>query len=942
MLRKIVGMSLTVMATLVVVTTAVLAVPPHPDAIEQFKAQGVWEKKIAQLRGADSTCNARIAERQAETDKRAARTAALSDGEVDTMRALVILVDFPDFGYDSTSYNIPGGGQLNSTVAGTPAMFDSMLFTQRGIDTKYNPTGSMTEFYLQTSHGKLLIIGDVYGWYEMPQNYSWYVGNDDGLGAGGPILARHAATAAANAGVDFSLYANGSYQLPGFMVVHAGPGAETGAYGIWSHQGSMDISLVLNGVSVSAYAMDPEEMYNTLSSMGVFSHEWGHVLGLPDWYDVSYQGEGLGNFSLMAGGSWNNNGRSPALLDAVSRTSLSYTQAIPILQNTKNVPLAQVETGGPVYILNYSPTPPYKNEFWYVENRQKTGLFDSHLPGEGLLIYHYDSFGSQSNPARYKLALEQADGWDQLGVPVSGHNANGGDAGDPWPGTTNNRNFWDFSIPNAHLNADGAASKIGVLNISNSDSLMYAEMAVTYSKPWVVLSGDSVVMTDNAPGGDGDGILEQGETINMVVTVRNLAKQSFRPRCTVSVDQPGISFLTNNVMVGVDNVVNNVSLNPGTSYKTQPIIFQIPSSQWSTIATFTITVISDTVGSSNQNGTDRTYVSTMTYEKQIGLSQLLLVDDDNGRSDHSGYVDAFNTMGLLYDRWSKADSGSPTEDVLSGYSAVLWMTGSSLSGGTLTAVDVAAMKGYLDAGGNLSLASMKAASQLDALDSAFLADYFHVSLPGGSRSANHFRGLAGHPVGDSLRYRSADIAAIDSLTVVGSALPAFRGTNSANTIQYGISGVSYEGTYRTVFLSFAIEFIMDDAQASGFSPKTELLSRLINFLTLGSHTAVDDPSEPTALPGGFALEQNYPNPFNPSTVIEYTVNPGKLTVTNLSVYNVLGRKVATLVDAVQGPGTYRVEWDGRSSDGSRAATGVYMYRLTRGDNVESRKMLLLK
>jgi M6 family metalloprotease-like protein len=938
MLRKIVGLSLTLMAAMAVVSTTALAVSPHPDAIKQFKDQGVWEQKRAQLQAADSVTAVRIAERQAVAGTRPGlRTNALGEEAVDTMRTLIILVDFPDFKYNTPTYYPPGGGQIISSVAGTPAMFDSMLYSQRGIDSAYNPTGSMTEFYLETSYGKQLIIGDIYGWYTMEHNYSDYVGNDDGLGNGGPILAQHAAMAA-DSNVNFSLYADQYNTVPGFMVVHAGPGAETGAYGIWSHQGATDVPLILDGVSVGPYAMNPEEQGNTLSSMGVFAHEWGHVLKLPDLYDISYRGAGLGDFSLMAGGSWNNNGRSPALLDAYCRRTLNYTSYTTVDHNEKNVPLAQIETGGPVYMLGWTQANP-TNEYWLVENRQKVGLFDSYLPGEGLFIYHYDAYGNQSNPARYLLAMEQADGWNELGVPAPGHSVNGGDAGDPWPGSTTNRNFWDFSVPNSHFNSIDTASHVGVLNVSASDSIMYAELDITYGKPWVVLSGDSVVITDNTPGGDADGVLEQGETINMMVTVRNIARKAYRPRCTVSSDQPGIVFLQNNVQVGPEL---GYAFNPGTDYTTAvPIIFQIQASQWSTMATFTITIVSDTAIFSN----DRTYVNTLTYEKQIGVAQVLLVDDDNGQSAQIGYVDAFNSMGLMYDRWSKYDSGSPTVGVLSNYDAVMWMTGDENlegGGGKLTANDVAAMKGYLDNGGNLSLASEKAASQLTVLDPTFLANYFHVSLPGGSRSVNSFAGIAGNPVGGNLRYQSTNKIPIDSLTVLGPALPAFRATNVTNTIQYGICGATYDGSYRTVFLSLAIEFLKDYAQADGFSPKTELLTRLVNFLTLGSQTAVDDPTEPTLLPGGFTLAQNYPNPFNPSTVIEYAVNPGELTATNLSVFNVLGRKVATLVDAVQGPGTYRVEWDGRSSDGTRAATGIYMYRLTRGDKVETRKMVLLK
>ena len=89
------------------------------------------------------------------------------------------------------------------------------------------------------------------------------------------------------------------------------------------------------------------------------------------------------------------------------------------------------------------------------------------------------------------------------------------------------------------------------------------------------------------------------------------------------------------------------------------------------------------------------------------------------------------------------------------------------------------------------------------------------------------------------------------------------------------------------------------------------------------------------------MDQNYPNPFNPSTSISYSLGAGQER-TELSVFNVLGQKVKTLVDEIQGPGTYTITWDGTTDHGDGVATGIYFYRLKRGDQVESKKMVFLK
>ena len=92
--------------------------------------------------------------------------------------------------------------------------------------------------------------------------------------------------------------------------------------------------------------------------------------------------------------------------------------------------------------------------------------------------------------------------------------------------------------------------------------------------------------------------------------------------------------------------------------------------------------------------------------------------------------------------------------------------------------------------------------------------------------------------------------------------------------------------------------------------------------------------------GGFVLEQNYPNPFNPSTRVEFGVrNAGWV---NLTVYDLAGRKVATLVDEPMGTGRHSVEWSGRNGAGNAVASGVYLYRMTTGAFVQTRKMLLIR
>jgi flagellar hook assembly protein FlgD len=89
-----------------------------------------------------------------------------------------------------------------------------------------------------------------------------------------------------------------------------------------------------------------------------------------------------------------------------------------------------------------------------------------------------------------------------------------------------------------------------------------------------------------------------------------------------------------------------------------------------------------------------------------------------------------------------------------------------------------------------------------------------------------------------------------------------------------------------------------------------------------------------------ALYQNHPNPFNPSTTISFTL-PEK-SATTLSIYNVNGELVTTLVNRALEAGFEEVTWNGRDANGNQVSTGVYFYRLCAGKRTLTKKMVLLK
>lgn len=118
-------------------------------------------------------------------------------------------------------------------------------------------------------------------------------------------------------------------------------------------------------------------------------------------------------------------------------------------------------------------------------------------------------------------------------------------------------------------------------------------------------------------------------------------------------------------------------------------------------------------------------------------------------------------------------------------------------------------------------------------------------------------------------------------------------------------------------------------------------SRVVIVIDSVGTVAIDDRDEPgtTAIRDWF-LEQNYPNPFNPTTNVEFGLP--KAEWVNLIIYDMLGRRVRTLVDENRASGRHVIQWDGRDQGGRRVASGAYLYRLEAGGRSLVRKMLLLK
>ncbi len=143
-------------------------------------------------------------------------------------------------------------------------------------------------------------------------------------------------------------------------------------------------------------------------------------------------------------------------------------------------------------------------------------------------------------------------------------------------------------------------------------------------------------------------------------------------------------------------------------------------------------------------------------------------------------------------------------------------------------------------------------------------------------------------------------------------------------------GVSWDSVYSNAHdtLTYASVAMVGDSTTGWF---TSMGANIVAFKTV---TGVHEMATGN-VPTGFALEQNYPNPFNPTTVISYQLPA--FSEVRLVVHDLLGREVGALVNERKSPGTYDVKFSA-----SGLASGVYFYRLTAGNRVLTRKMVMMK
>ena len=803
-----------------------------------------------------------------------------------------------------------------------------------------NPTGTVTDYYTEVSYNQLYFTGDAKGWYNVPGPLENYLGQYGGPNFVVDVIEDSDPT------LNFANYiqyydTQGRPRIGFLAIVHAGAGAEAGANNIWSHRWTFtvvtgqpyttnDIDPVSgqNVIIDGPYAIMPERSggdnsNGSIIEIGVFAHEFGHIFGLPDLYDTDGSSEGIGNWCLMAAGSWGGNGSSPETpvhMSAWVKKQLGWVTPINFTSFQDALSMPNVEENPIIYRMWRDGT--MTNQYFLIENRQRIG-FDVNIYDSGFLIYHVDdSQGSNQNEDHYKVDVEQADGFRHLN-----NGQNRGDAGDPFLGSSQNMRFdWDTNPNSKDYTFQNTI--VSIRNIYENGEMMVGDFEVG-PRSGVYAFGDPIICDF--------GDVEVG-TISRIKTVV-LANYG---------DQ--------------DLVINDIPSNVGDFNLETTLAFPVTLSTFDSLTldfSFSPTVLGNITEEYPVSSNDPTFSGYIllgfSYKSYPALDKTFYASSGDQNNGEILTIDAVTGVGTLlgpslFDG-VKSISIHPIAGTI--YGLVSRMIDADIvkvnSGGgdshLLFTLDLQQMASIaFDTTGILyGMLRTGELYTIDLVNGTYFLVFDAVSI---------YSGIAFNPMTNELWASSASIVGpnVDAIfkvdlttgdtTIVGHTGLGKR-TNALifdeNGNLYGLIGTESElNDFVSINPANGVGTIIGSV---GFNHILGLA-----YAETGV-TSVEGENEGDIIPAEYVLKQNYPNPFNPATRIEYSL-PVSSEV-KLVVYNLLGQEVATLINEEQSAGSHSIQWNASDANGTRLSSGIYFYELkaagTNGNNFQQvKKMILLK
>ena len=462
-------------------------------------------------------------------------------------RGLVILVNFKD-----TKFN------ASNTQEAMNELMNSSNYTDNGA------TGSVRQFFSDQSDGQYKPDFDVVGPVTLTNNVAHYGSND---ASGNDVLPGDMVVEAcsiANYAVDFTRYDNDNDGYVDFVyLIYAGKGEADGgaANTIWPHNWDLSSASYysnctyatsarkFDGKTVNNYACSGEIDGQTSkrAGIGTITHEFSHVIGLPDLYDIDY-GQNYKNKStpgawhVMDGGSYNNDGNTPPNYSIYDKYFLGWKTPTNLGATAQNLSLNAAGTAGyegyQIASSNSLLDATSTTTAYYIENRQQSG-WDAHVPGHGLVIWKimynqtaWNKNGPNATPGTIRYAV----------VSASGATTGIGTAADPFPGTQR-KTEWRGVNGKPLLNI---TEKNGIISLSYIEEV--DESICSYE-----------VLYENATVSSEAGEIAKGGTLTLTVTPHS---GYVLDNTMIEVDQNGVerNFTYSGTTLTISNVQGNLEI----------------------------------------------------------------------------------------------------------------------------------------------------------------------------------------------------------------------------------------------------------------------------------------------------------------------------------------------------------------------------------------------
>jgi len=817
-----------------------------------------------------------------------AQKQAEAQGQPVTLKVGVILIGFTD------TLHYQGGNRPNGYLT---ADFDSLMFSYNywigsGVNSPHPEEeevfGSFRDYWHQISKGKLRIEGRVANptdqngvpkWLRANYNKQHYYDSGNWQ-----ELSNEAITKALDSMYIDTTNTNSPNYFDKLVIVYAGVVRFHGALLVNGHR--------LGGKYILLAERSSKKLHHSpdwsFTHIGIYAHEFGHNLGINDEYSGYYEYTDILNYCLMGHGIYNGpleKGECPATLSPYHRLNKNWVSAIPIENDTIDF-IVEYDYDNPK-LYRIDPINATNGEHYIIESRNREG-FDLYTPSDPadtvdqpgrLLVWHHDIDPYPFDEDKDRIMVKPADNELEDDSKLT----------DFFPRqiNPNSQDLTDITIPSSTLGRIGSNfsnerpahfSLSGIQKLSNGNTLI-DEVILDNN-----LSSDTITVVRNYQSG--------WRFASVPVVISDYSVQSVFPTAD-----------TNSVYKYLFGYIKVNTLENGLGYwvkflsSAQKSFFGWPLNYldiivfpgWNITGTLSSNFLISNICTEPENIIDYIY----GYE-----NGYVLMTKDSSFIPGKGYwvktKNLTSTGHLILNKYgdpcwmpkitssfdldlSKMDKFIVTDST--GYSQTLYVSN--------TDVDTLML--------NLNLDLPPIFSEID-FDSRFEYNEYVKKV-------------------------SADSGSIDLNILV-------------HTNSYPVSLVWELNPENGINYSF-----INDSGTGKISASLNELSQLtfynLNDNMIKLSAMATDRNGLSNTPLKFDLYQNYPNPFNPVTIIKYDIV--KVQDVKVTIYDILGREVKTLVNEQQQPGSYTIKWDA-----SNVSSGVYFYQLKSKDYINTKKMILLK